>query len=125
MSLDPQREEHPVVADRPVPENLRMSVWTIRRHRSLRFAVNGEPARKGRSGSRATISFQRQVMDQMEAWRRFPMTGPVALDLSFHSVHKGPPAIHNAAKHALDALGCVPVVQGLTRSSASAAREHH
>ena len=107
MSLDPQREEHPVVADRPVPESLRLSVWTIRRHRSLRFAVNGEPARKGRSGSRAAIRFQRQVMDQMEAWRRFPMTGPVALDLSFHSVHKGPPAIHNAAKHALDALGRV------------------
>src|SRR5260370_3450547 len=104
MSLDPQREEHPVVADRPVPESLRLSVWTIRRHRSLRFAVDGEPARKCRSGSRAAIRFQRQGMDQMEAWRRFPMTGPGALDLRFHSEHKGPPAIHHAAKHALDAL---------------------
>jgi hypothetical protein len=70
-------EERPVVGDRPVPENLRMSVWSLRRYRALRFAVNGEPARKGRSGSRAAISLQRQVMDQMEAWRRFPMTGPV------------------------------------------------
>jgi len=95
-----------VRGDRPVPENLRMSVWSIRRHRTLRLAVNGEPARKrSRSGSRAMTSFQQQVMDQMAAWQRFPMTGPVALDLSFHSVHKGPPAIHNAAKHALDTLG--------------------
>ena len=94
-----------MVGSRPVPENLRMSIWSMRRHRALRFAVNGEPARKGRRGSRATISFQRQVMDQMDAWRRFPMTGPVALDLLFRSVHRGPPAIHNAAKHTLDALG--------------------
>jgi hypothetical protein len=94
-----------VVDGRPVPENLRMSVWSVRRHRTLRFAVNGEPTRKGPRGSRAAISFQRQVMDQMDTWRRFPMTGPVALDLLFRSVHRGPPAIHNAAKHALDALG--------------------
>jgi hypothetical protein len=102
-----------VVDDRPVPENLRMSVWSLRRYRALRFAVNGEPARKGRSGSRAAISFQRQVMDQMEAWRRFPMTGPVALDLCFRSLLKGPPAIHNAAKHALDVLG--PALEGNAR----------
>lgn len=90
---------------RSVPENLRMSVWSLRRHRALRLAVNAEPARKGRTGSRAAISFQRQVMDEMDAWRRFPMTGPIALDLSFQSVQKGPPAIHNAAKHTLDVLG--------------------
>ena len=102
-----------MVGDRPVPEDLRMSVWSLRRYRALRFAVNGEPARKGRSGSRAAISFQRQVMDQMDAWRRFPMTGPVALDLYFRSVLKGPPAIHNAAKHALDALG--PALEGNAR----------
>ena len=108
-----RQQEHAVVASRPVPESLRMSVWTIRRQRSLRLAVNGEPARKGRSGSRVAISFQRQAMDQMEAWRRFPMTGPVALDLSFYSVHKSPPAIYNAAKHALDALG--PALEGNAR----------
>ena len=44
-------------------------------------------------------------MDQMAAWRRFPMTGPVALDLSFHSVHRNPTSIHRAAKHFLDTLG--------------------
>jgi hypothetical protein len=90
-----------------------MSVWSIRQQRALRFAVDGEPARKGRRGSRAAISFQRQVMDQMAEWRRFPMTGPVALDLNFHSVHKRPPAIYNAAKHALDALG--PALEGNAR----------
>jgi hypothetical protein len=102
-----------VVGDRPVPANLRMSLWSLRRHRALQFAVNGEPVRKGRSGSRAAIRLQRQVMDQMDAWRRFPMTGPVALDLIFRSVHRGPPAIHNAAKHALDALG--PTIAGNVR----------
>jgi hypothetical protein len=52
-------------------------------------------------------------MDQMDAWRRFPMTGPVALDLAFRSVHRGAPAIHNAAKHALDTLG--PALVGNVR----------
>jgi hypothetical protein len=90
-----------------------MSVWSIRRSRVLRLAVNGEPARKGRNGSRAAIRLQRQVMDQMTSWRRFPMTGPVALDLSFRSVHRHPPAIYHAAKHALDALG--PALEGNSR----------
>ena len=44
-------------------------------------------------------------MDQMERYRRYPMTGPVALDLHFRAARKNPPTIHRAAKHTLDILG--------------------
>ena len=44
-------------------------------------------------------------MDQMERYGRYPMTGPVALDLHFWAARRNPPGIHRAAKHTLDVLG--------------------
>ena len=44
-------------------------------------------------------------MDQMECYRRYPMTGPVALDLHFQAARRNPPSIQRAAKHTLDILG--------------------
>jgi hypothetical protein len=67
--------------------------------------VDGEPAGKGPAGKRSAPKFQRQVMDQMECYRRYPMTGPVALDLHFRAARKNPPTVQRAAKHTLDILG--------------------
>jgi hypothetical protein len=67
--------------------------------------VDVEPARKGPAGRRSAPEFQRQVMDQMECYRRYPMTGPVALDLHFRAARRNPPGIHRAAKHTVDILG--------------------
>ncbi len=44
-------------------------------------------------------------MDQMERYRRYPMTAPVALDLHFQAARRNPPGIHRAAKYTLDVLG--------------------
>jgi hypothetical protein len=51
------------------------------------------------------LSFQRQVMDEMERYRRYPMTGPVALDLHLRATRRNPPTIYRVAKHTLDVLG--------------------
>jgi len=69
--------------------------------------VDVEPAGKSRAGKRSAPEFQRQVMDQMERYGRYPMTGPVALDLHFQAAQRNPPGIHRAAKHTLDILGAV------------------
>jgi hypothetical protein len=44
-------------------------------------------------------------MDQMERYRRYPLTGPVALDLHFRAARRNPPTVQRAAKHTLDILG--------------------
>jgi hypothetical protein len=67
--------------------------------------VDVEPAGKGPTGRRSAPEFQRQVMDQMERYRRYPLTGPVALDLHFRAARKNPPTVQRAAKHTLDILG--------------------
>ena len=41
----------------------------------------------------------------MECYRRYPMTGPVALELHFRAARKTPPTVQRAAKHTLDILG--------------------
>ena len=77
-------------------------------HRQLRklvIQVDVEPAGKGPAGRRSAPEFQRQVMDQMECYRRYPITGPVALDLHFRAARKNPPTVQRAAKHTLDILG--------------------
>lgn len=66
---------------RDVPEDLQYILWLIRRARRLIMRVEDEPERKGRGGKRSAVAFQRQVMDEMERYGRYPMTGPVALDL--------------------------------------------
>ena len=53
-------------------------------------------------------------MDQMEQYRRYPMRGPVALDLHFRAPQRNPPSIHQAVKHTLDLLG--PALPGTERS---------
>jgi hypothetical protein len=52
-------------------------------------------------------------MDQMERYHRYPMRGPVALDLHFHAAQRNPPSIHRAVKHTLDLLG--PALPGTER----------
>ncbi len=87
-----------------VPDGFWMLWW---RSRQLRLVarVDVEPAGKGPAGRRSAPEFQRQVMDQMERYQRYPMTGPVALDLHFNAARRNPPGIHRAAKHTLDILG--------------------
>lgn len=83
-----------------------MAVWLRRHHHRTRTLItDSEPASKGRGGERAAAALQRQVMDEMEKWRWYPMTGTVALDLHLKAARKNPPTVYRAAKHALDALG--------------------
>lgn len=88
-----------------VPDEFWILWWRSRELRALRMHVDVEPASKGAAGKRSAPEFQRQVMDQMERWGRYPMTGPVALDLHFRAVRRNPPGIHRAAKYTLDILG--------------------
>jgi hypothetical protein len=80
-------------------------IWWRSRQIPLIMQVDVEPAGKGPVGKRYAPEFQRQVMDAMERFRRFPMTGSVALDLHFQTARRNPPGIHRAAKHTLDLLG--------------------
>jgi hypothetical protein len=80
-----------------VPEDFWIFWWRRRALRTLLLQADLEPTGKGRAGTRSAPEFQRQIMDQMEAYGRYPMTGPVALGLHFHSVRKTPPSIHRAA----------------------------
>jgi hypothetical protein len=52
-------------------------------------------------------------MDQMERYRRYPMTGPVALDLHFTAARRNPASIQRIAKNTLDILG--PAQSGTAR----------
>jgi hypothetical protein len=83
--------------------------WIIQRRsrwaRTPRLAVEEEPMRKGRLGKRSAASVQQQVIDQMKLYRRYPFTGPVALDLHAVAARKNPPSIHQVAKYMLDLLG--------------------
>lgn len=73
--------------------------------RTLIMQADVEPAGKGPAGKRPAPEFQRQVMDQMDRYGRYPMTGPVALDLHFQAARRNPPSIHRAAKYTLGILG--------------------
>src|ERR1019366_1168634 len=88
-----------------VPDEFWMLWWRNRQHRKLIMRADVEPAGKGRAGKRSAPDFQRQVMDEMERYRRYPMTGRVALDLHFQTSRRNPPTIQRAAKHTLDILG--------------------
>jgi hypothetical protein len=79
--------------------------WRSRELRTLTMQAAVEPAGKGPAGKRSAPEFQRQVMDQMERYGRYSMTGPVALDLHFRTARRNPPSIHRIAKHTLDLLG--------------------
>jgi hypothetical protein len=80
-----------------VPEDLQYILWLIRRARRLIMRIEGEPERKGRGGKRSAVAFQQQVMDEMERYGRYPMTGPLALDLHFTAARKNPASIHHVA----------------------------
>jgi hypothetical protein len=96
-----------------VPEEFWMLLWRSREHRQLVIDVTVEPVSKGPRGRRSAPEFQRQVVDQMERYRRYPMRGPVALDLHFRAAQRNPPGIHRAVKHTLDLLG--PALPGTER----------
>ena len=87
-----------------VPDEFWRLWWGHRQLHNIIMQVDGEPAGKGPAGRRSAPEFQRQVMDQMESYRRYPMTGPVALDLHFRAARKNPPTVQRAAKHTLDIL---------------------
>lgn len=97
-----------------VPEDFWIHLWRSREHRQLVIDVAVEPAGKGPGGRRSAPEFQRQVMDQMERYHRYPMRGPVALDLHFRAAQRNPPIIQRAVKHTLDILG--PALPGTERS---------
>jgi hypothetical protein len=88
-----------------VPDEFWILWWRNREHRRLIINVPAEPASKGPTGRRMAPEFQRQVMDRMEEYGRYPMTGPVALDLHFRAAQRNPPVIYRAVKHTLDLLG--------------------
>ena len=96
-----------------VPEDFWILWWRSREHRQLIIDVAVEPAGKDPAGKRSAPEFQRQVMDQMERYRRYPMRGPVALDLHFRAAQRNPPSIQRAVKHTLDLLG--PALPGTER----------
>ena len=96
-----------------VPDEFWILWWRSREHRQLIIDVLVEPASKGPAGKRSAPEFQRQVMDQMEQYRRYPMRGPVALDLHFRAARRNPPSIQRAVKHTLDLLG--PALPGTER----------
>jgi hypothetical protein len=88
-----------------VPEDFWIMQRRVRWERTILMKVEGEPASKGRRGERLAPDFQRQVIESMKTYRRYPLTGPVALDLHFASMLRNPPMIYSAAKYALDVLG--------------------
>lgn len=96
-----------------VPDEFWMLWWRSREHRQLVIDVAVEPASKGRAGRRSAPEFQRQVMDWMERYGRYPMRGPVALDLHFRAPQRNPPSIQRTVKHTLDLL--VPALPGTER----------
>lgn len=88
-----------------VPDEFWILWWRSRELRTLIMQADVEPTGKSPAGKRSAPEFQRQVMDQMERYGRYPMTGPVALDLHFQAAQRNPPSIYRAAKHTLDTLG--------------------
>jgi hypothetical protein len=96
-----------------VPEEFWILWWRSREHRQLIIDLAVEPAGKSPTGRRSAPEFQRQVMDQMEQYHRYPMRGPVALDLHFRAGQRNPPSIYRAVKHTLDLLG--PALPGTER----------
>lgn len=87
-----------------VPDEFWLLLWRSRWGRTLVLQVEGEPRRKSPKHA-AAVDFQRQVLDAMESYRRYPFTGPVALDLHFCATRRNPPSIQHAAKNTLDLLG--------------------
>lgn len=96
-----------------VPEDFWILQWRVRWARKLIMRIEGEPTRKGDRGKGSATGFQRQVMDEMERYGRYPFTGPVALDLRFKALRRNPPIIYNVAKNVLDLLG--PALPGNMR----------
>lgn len=76
-----------------VPEVFCILWWRTHELRQLIIEAEVDPAGKGPAGKRTAPEFQRQVMDQMERYRRYPMRGPVALDLHFRATQRNPPTI--------------------------------
>jgi hypothetical protein len=96
-----------------VPDEFWILWWRSREYRKLVIDVAVEPVGKGPAGRRSAPEIQRQVLDWMESYHRYPMRGPVALDLHFQAAQRNPPSIQRAAKYTLDVLG--PVLPGVER----------
>src|ERR1700727_1452860 len=95
-----------------VPDEFWLLLWRSQWGRTLIVRVAGEPRRKSPKQASA-LDFQRQVLDGMESYRRYPFTGPVALDLRFRATRRNPPSIQQVAKNTLDLLG--PALPGNER----------
>ena len=74
-----------------VPDEFWAMWWRSREYRQMIIDVTVEPA-TNTAGKRLAPEFQRLVMDQMEHYGRYPMRGPVALDLHFRAAQRNPPS---------------------------------
>ncbi|SMC65622.1 hypothetical protein [Kibdelosporangium aridum] len=73
-----------------------------------RLQMDGEPEQKARrGGAHRAARAQRDLVEQLTAFRQHPLTGPVALDVRFTAGRAQPPGVHRLAKHHLDVLGGV------------------
>jgi hypothetical protein len=83
--------------------------------RVRRLRLVGEPEQKGRrGGGRRAAHAQRELVGQLAVFSHGPLTGPVALDVHFHSGKAQTPGPHKLAKHLLDVLGAVRADTGMS-----------
>lgn len=83
-------------------------LWRQRRQRTRRLRIDGEPEQKGRrGGGHRTARAQQALVEQLIERHQYPLTGPVALDVVFHSQRPQPPAVERLAKYLLDVLGTI------------------
>lgn len=93
----------------------RQVLWRRRWLRVRRLRLVGEPEQKGRrGGGHRAARAQRELVDQLAGFRHGPLTGPVALDIHFHSGKAQTPGPHKLAKHLLDVLGAVRADAGMS-----------
>ncbi len=89
-------------------------LWRRRWLRTRRLRIAGEPEQKARrGGGHRTARMQRSLIEQLVSLSQQPLTGPVALDVRFHSGRAQPPGPHRLAKHLLDVLGALTADAGL------------
>ncbi len=83
--------------------------WWYRHLRTRRLYLQGEPLKHGNRAdkSRRADDFAQGVA-QLTKVRQGALTGPVALDLDFHTSADQPPHLYHLAKRYLDLLGAAP-----------------
>ncbi|WP_146044369.1 hypothetical protein [Amycolatopsis sp. BJA-103] len=83
--------------------------WRYRHLRTRRLLLHGEPLRHGtKTDKRRRADDFKHGVSQLAEVRQGPLTGPVALDLDFHTSADQPPHLYHLAKRYLDLLGAAP-----------------